>query len=103
MTYITQGTVQLRQTEKKCFVAINPVADYSVKHQDTEYVVFAGAVQHDGSLASIILPKLELPLQPVNDGIRMTLIQAALNKISLEVEIDDKLKIVGVKVPPAFK
>jgi hypothetical protein len=102
--FVAQGTVQVRLTEKECFVAINPGPGYSVKHKDkdkeNDYVVFVGK---DGCLVAKIFPRSELRFQPGNGRIRTMLIYAALHNTSVEVEIDNEDKIVGVKVPPAFK
>ena len=105
MTYITQGTVQIKiNDDGDHYLMIDPIQDYVVKHAKQDYIVFIditdmkNAKLFDKSKSEISIKKGSFLIQP--------LINAAFKKtnIEIEVEIDDSVvpaitTIKSIRIP----
>ena len=87
MTYITQGTVQIKiNDDGDHYLMIDPIQDYVVKHAKQDYIVFIditdmkNAKLFDKSKSEISIKKGSFLIQP--------LINAAFKKTNIEIEVE---------------
>lgn len=90
---VAQGTIQVKQDESgKTTVYIDPISDYRVTHKEKKYTVF---VEDDGEGWLILEADKPLEAESMTD----VLVQAAIAKVKVEINIDKKYKITGLRVP----
>ena len=110
--YVTQGTVRVTTAANtdSVVITINPNQDYAVKHNNMNYIIFmpngasAGASALDVKIFKA--PKEIENLPVTNVALVQALINAAFNKINIEimVEIDGSYvkKIKTITIPATF-
>lgn len=104
MSYVTQGTVQVKlktvqvklETVTDAEIYVNPTPDYAVKHDGNEYIVLVDA-QSSPPQSKVFDKKTPFA---VDNSLIETLTEAAFKGIKIEITMEaNSTKIEALKVP----
>src|SRR5437764_9222173 len=105
MSYVTQGTIQVEIiSETDIEMKINPVPDYTVKHEKQDYILFI----HD-DIRNAKLSEKTQPFTIKQPPFIQHLIAAAVKQIKIEIKIKDlprsspkpiSIEIESIRIPP---
>jgi hypothetical protein len=96
MTYVTQGKIKMiiPADGKSGQLTINPISDYSVKHNEQIYTVF---VQEQESPKSKCFKDTYKFISPPT--LMSYLVKAAVAQTCLQITIDDSDNIISIQAP----
>jgi hypothetical protein len=100
MTLVVHGTVQVWQQGKTTRIFITPTADYKVRHDGKDYMIFVEETMPPKTPSASHIFCLKYPFE-VDPSLTVLLAQAAVGATKIQIEIDAKAKakVVGLRIP----
>ena len=102
--FITQGMIQLKMVDGKEDVTawINPVSDYTVKHQGKEYIVFISE-KFSAPNDRVLVYEKDQPFSLSKDFVEWCDCDNTKIEIGINAPDFSAPKIISLKIPASFK